>query len=91
MFTNIILNKQLRVKGWKKMWLGNLENTLIQQTAQKSGVILENHSLRVTENKPLAQGDRTRTEGFPLPPSIRALVLLNDECQGGGGSSTYHF
>ena len=39
MFTNIILYKQLHVTGGKKIWLGNLENTLIRQMAWKSGVI----------------------------------------------------
>jgi len=39
MFTNINLYKQLHVTGGKKNCLGNLENMLTRQTAQKSGVI----------------------------------------------------
>ena len=51
MFTNINIYKQLRVTGGKKIWLGNLENTLIWQTARESGVI----------SQEVAQGDGART------------------------------
>ena len=50
MITNIILYKQLRVMGGKKIGFGNLENTLILQMAWKLGVI----------SKQLTQGDGAR-------------------------------
>ena len=56
--------------GGNKIWLGDLENMLIRQTAWKSGVISQlaqnewrsmHHSLCMVEHKPLAQDEGAQT------------------------------
>ena len=52
MCTSINLAKQLRVTGGKE--IGNLENTLIQQTARKLGVIKIYFALKLTKRNIIA-------------------------------------